>query len=74
MIEILNRLHASGDLTALLEKGLITYKVLLYRDIFNDCDIQTRVKKKSKAEAVDAVSGKYKVTKATVYRVIRILT
>lgn len=73
MIEVLNKLHASGDLDKLFQSGLITYKVLLYRDMVNDYDVLTRVKKKSKGDAVDDISGKYNVTRATTYRAIRTL-
>lgn len=68
--ELIIRLTESGELTRLFQAGMITYKVLMYRDMY--LDVQTQISLgNSNRQAVFNVADMYGVDKSTVYRALK---
>ena len=72
--KLISKLSASGELTAIYKAGFMSYKVLMYRDIFYDLKTQIEIYKQEKSVAVQYVAEKYNVHIATVYRAIKFFT
>jgi hypothetical protein len=69
-IEILNEIDKTHGLKNLTGKGLISWTLLLYRDLYNEFDVFVRMGKGTE-EAADLTADKFKVDKRTVYRAIK---
>jgi hypothetical protein len=69
--ELINDLTSTGILTELLRAGLVDTKIVMYRDMLYDLDIEMKVHKLPKVAAVQAVADKWKVSHMTVYRAIK---
>jgi hypothetical protein len=69
--KLISELSASGKLTEIYKAGFVSYKVLMYRDIFYDLKTQIEIYKQEKSVAVQDVADKYNVHIATVYRAIK---
>jgi hypothetical protein len=68
---LINELSSNGMLTSLLRAGLVDAKIVMYRDMLYDLDIEMKVNKLPKVAAVQAVADKWKVSHMTVYRAIK---
>ena len=71
MMEVLNNLERRGELKVLLLNGFISYKILVYRDIYLMYDAYRR-QGFSVYEAMDWTAGKCDVSIMTVRRVRKI--
>lgn len=69
-IEILNEIDKSHGLKNLTGKGLLSWTLLWYRDLYNEFDVFIRMGKGTE-EAADLTADKLKVDKRTVYRAIK---
>lgn len=70
VIEILNNLDKSEQLKELVLKGILSYTLLSYRDIYNEYDVYRRLGN-NVAESVLLVSVKLNVSERTVYTAIK---
>jgi hypothetical protein len=67
--EHLRKLSATGELTELFTNGIIGYKVLMYRDIYFQMDIERR-SGASRMQAIQNTADTFGVGKSTIYRAI----
>lgn len=70
VIEILNNLDKSEQLKELVVKGILSYTLLSYRDIYNEYDVYKRLGNNVN-EAVLLTSVKMNIDRSTVYRAIK---
>lgn len=70
VIEILNNLDKSEQLKEMVLKGILSYTLLSYRDIYNEYDVYRRLGN-NVAESVLLVSVKLNVSERTVYTAIK---
>lgn len=68
----ITRLSASGELTELYINGVISHKVLMYRDIYYDLDIQIK-QGRGKMESLQATADRFGVSINTVYRAFKFM-
>ena len=69
-IEILDRLHNTGELRNLVSSGLVSSNVILWRKIYHGYESEI-LKGNVKTQAVENVSIVFGVDTRTVYRVIK---
>lgn len=69
-IEILDRLHNTGELRNLVSSGLVSSNVILWRKIYHGYESEI-LKGHVKTQAVENVSIVFGVDTRTVYRVIK---
>lgn len=69
-IEILDRLHNTGELRNLVSSGLVSSNVILWRKIYH-CYESEIMKGHVKTQAVENVSIVFGVDTRTVYRVLK---
>jgi hypothetical protein len=68
-IEILDRLHDSGDLERLVKSGLLSWNVILWRKIYHAYHLRlTQIE--SRTQAVTDVSEVFKVSDRMIYRIV----
>jgi hypothetical protein len=68
--EIIIKATSDGTLTNLCQAGVISYKVLMYRDIYFDVDALEKMGVK-KTVAKQQVADQYKISIKTVYQAIK---
>jgi hypothetical protein len=64
------KLTETGELNWLFSNGMVSGKILMYRDMFFDYDILIRQGAKKMA-ALQATADRYKVSVQTIYRAIK---
>ena len=69
-INILDKLHNTGELRNLVQSGLVSSNVILWRKIYH-CYESEMLKGHVKTQAVENVSIVFGVDTRTVYRVIK---
>jgi hypothetical protein len=67
--EQLTKLTETGELTEMFKNGLIGYKVLMYRDIYLQLDIEFK-SGVARYQAIQNVADLFDVGQSTVYRAI----
>jgi hypothetical protein len=68
-IEILDKLHDSGELRELVHSGLISHNVALWRKVYHACDSQVNSGIK-KSHAVINVAYTFGISDRMVYRIL----
>lgn len=68
-IEILDRLHDSGELRELVYSGLISHNVTLWRKVYHACNTQVDSGVK-KSQAVTNVADTFGISDRMVYRIL----
>lgn len=71
MIPILEKLSNNGDLVKLHKAGIISYKILMYRDIYLDFQIIMTTTKFGRTTAYHELAEKYKVSYVTICRAVK---
>ncbi len=71
--ELIHELTASGKLTQLFNSGLVSFRVLMYRDIYYDYQTELKRNKIGSYQAAFNVAEKYRVHVTTVYRAIKFI-
>ncbi len=69
-IEILNDIDKSHGLKELISKGLFSWKLLFYRDIYNEYDAYLRMGFR-KEESIRLVQDKLNICRSTVYNALK---
>lgn len=69
-IRIIDRLHESGELRNLVQSGLVSENVILWRKIYHGYESEI-LKGHVKTQAVENVSIVFGVDTRTVYRVLK---
>lgn len=73
MIEIIHKLSSNGDLIKLYNEGVISYKVLLYRDIYEDFQIKMATTPFGREAIYHELSDVWKVSVRTVKRAVKFM-
>lgn len=69
-IEILNDIDKSHGLKVLIGKGIMSWTMMWYRDIYNEYDVFIKLGNK-KEESVNLVCDKFNTSRATVYKALK---
>jgi hypothetical protein len=69
-LDHVRKLTETGELNWLFSNGMVSGKVLMYRDMFFDYDIQIRQGAK-KMTALQTTADRYSVSVQTIYRAIK---
>ena len=69
-LDHVRKLTETGELNWLFSNGMVSGKVLMYRDMFFDYDIQIRQGAK-KMNALQTTADRYSVSVQTIYRAIK---
>jgi hypothetical protein len=67
--EQIRKLTETGELTQMYSNGIIGYKVLMYRDIYFQYDIELRLGV-SRMQAIQNTADIFKISNRTIYRAI----
>jgi hypothetical protein len=70
VIDLLDKLHESGDLKLLFQSGMVSSKVILQRRIYHTYKSRTEFNSKNH-KAVKETAGVHNVSTNTVYKIIR---
>lgn len=68
-IQVLDRLHDSGDLEAMVKSGLISVSVILWRKIFHAYESRI-LEGETESQSVTDISDTFGVSERTVYRTL----
>lgn len=69
MIELVEKLINDGTMKKLVDGGLISPNVIMFRNIFNEYNKELALKK-TKLNAIESVCFKFKISERTAYRAI----
>lgn len=72
--ELIKNTTESGLLTQLCRHGIVSSKVIMYRDMYYDVQTYIEKNKCSQSVAIEAVAERYKVNYTTVFRAIKFIT
>lgn len=68
--ELLNNLELSGQLKPLVKAGIISTKIIFYREAAMRVEAYMLTRKLSKMEAVEQVSAEFRVNSRTILRAV----
>lgn len=71
MREIIAKLSANGDLMKLYNEGAISYKILMYRDIYEDFQIKMSVTPFGRTAIYHELADQWKVSLNTIIRAVK---
>lgn len=71
MREIIQKLSTNGDLVKLYNEGVISYKVLMYRDIYEDFQIKMETTPFGRTAIYHELADTWKVSLSTVIRAVK---
>lgn len=71
IIDIVNQLEKEGRLRPLIKAGIVSSKILTYRDAYNEFDIQTRINKVKPCQARENIAGKMGITPMSVFNAVK---
>ena len=69
-LDIITNLTKTGELTELYKSGLISYKILMYRDIYFDILVE-EAKGNNRTQAAQNIADQYGISIDTVWRSLR---
>ena len=74
MIELVDKLYKDGSLKKLIKGGLVSPKIMFYREVYLDYDKNIRVAKvKERVRAAEDTADTFKISTAMVYRIVKIM-
>lgn len=71
LIEIMNFLDSEGHLQKMYKGGLISARIIQFREMYLQVDLKMRVHDKSQRVAVEETADMMKVSTDTVYKALR---
>lgn len=72
--ELIKSATESGMLTEMYRAGIVSQKVIMYRDMYYDVQTYREQNKCNQSVAIQAVADKYRVNYTTVFRAIKFIT